>query len=66
METNGAQKSAEVQFEAMLVNLEEVDNNEDRFITAGLEYGDSAYIWVGQAAIKTKTTMKKMNVSVNF
>ena len=48
----------------MLVNLPEVANGQNRYITAGLEYGDSTYIWVGQASITTKATMKTMDVSL--
>ena len=64
LHTTGDAKTAEVQFQAMLVNLPEVANGQNRYITAGLEYGDSTYIWVGQASITTKATMKTMDVSL--
>ena len=56
-------KSAEVEFEAMLVHLPEVAVSEQRYITSGLEYGDAEYIWVSHAEIKTKPTLKTMAVS---
>ena len=54
---------AEVEFEAMLVHFPEVSGGEKRFITTGLEYGNSEYIWVAHAEITTKETLKTMDVS---
>ena len=48
----------------MMVNIGDVSGGQNRHITAGLEYGDSAYIWVGQASLTTKATLKTMSVSV--
>ena len=53
----------EVQFRAMLVNLPEVANGEKRYITAGAEYGNSEYIWIGQAEITVKNPLTAMSVS---
>ena len=64
LQTTDGARTAEVEFQAMLVNLPEVANGQNRYITAGLEYGDSTYIWVGQASITTKATMKTMDVSL--
>ena len=64
LQTTEGARTAEVEFQAMLVNLPEVANGQNRYITAGLEYGDSTYIWVGQASITTKATMKTMDVSL--
>ena len=63
LQTTEGARTAEVEFQAMLVNLPEVANGQNRYITAGLEYGDSTYIWVGQASITTKAAMKTMDVS---
>ena len=63
LETTGDARSVEVQFQAMLLNLPEVSDSQDRYITTGLTYGDESYIWVGQSHITTKETMKLMNVS---
>ena len=64
IETSGTERSAQVQFEAMMVYIGDVSGGQNRHITAGLEYGDSAYIWVGQASVTTKATLKTMDVSV--
>ena len=48
----------------MMVNIGDVSGSQNRHITAGLEYGDSAYIWVGQASLTTKATLKAMSVSM--
>ena len=48
----------------MMVNIGDVSGSQNRHITAGLEYGDSAYIWVGQASLTTKATLKTMSVSM--
>ena len=47
-----------------MVYIGDVSGGQNRHITAGLEYGDSAYIWVGQATVTTKATLKTMDVSV--
>ena len=65
IETTGAtDKSAFVKFEAMMVDIGDISGSQNRHITAGLEYGDSAYIWVGQASLTTKATLKTMSVSM--
>ena len=64
IETSGNDRSAEVQFEAMMVDIGDISGSQDRHITAGLEYGDSGYIWVGQAKVTTKATLKTMDVSI--
>jgi hypothetical protein len=47
----------QLQFQAILVNpkttLNELKNAKDYYITAGVEYADGAYVWVGQAKITT-------------
>ena len=50
----------------MMVYIGDVSGSQNRHITAGLEYGDSAYIWVGQASVTTKATLKTMDVSVEY
>ena len=50
----------------MLVNIGDVSGGQNRHITAGLEYGDSAYIWVGQASVSTKATLKTMEVCISI
>ena len=47
-----------------MVNIGDVSGGQNRHITAGLEYGDSAYIWVGQASVSTKATLKTMEVCI--
>ena len=47
-----------------MVDIGDISGSQDRHITAGLEYGDSGYIWVGQAKVTTKATLKTMDVSI--
>ena len=49
-----------------MVNIGDVSGGQNRHITAGLEYGDSAYIWVGQASVSTKATLKTMEVCISI
>ena len=62
VQTTGAAKTLEVQFKAMLLYLSEVSNAQNRYITAGTQYGDSKYIWIGQAHITTKNPLTALNV----
>ena len=59
-------KSTEIEFEAMMVNVPIISGSETRYITAGLEYGNSEYIWVAHAATTNKATLKTMSVSKRF
>ena len=44
----------EIQFQALAMNMEEdLLDNTNYYITAGVEYGHEAYIWIGQAEIST-------------
>jgi len=40
-----------LQFQAVMVNTDDVMSNQRYFITAGVEFGNEEYVWIGQAEI---------------
>ena len=40
----------------MLAPVPDIGDAEERFVVAGVEYGDGEYVWIGQAKLTTVVT----------
>ena len=63
---SGDSNKLKVTFNAMLAPVPDLGNNEERYIVAGVEYSDSAFVWIGNVAITTKldTTVSHYTYSI--
>ena len=60
----GNQNKLRVEFQAVLVDHEATKTATKDFITTGVEFGDEAYVWVGQAEITTSLTVTVSTLSL--
>ena len=67
MHTGGApSKTLKVGFEAMLAPVPDIGNNEDRFVVAGMEFGDGNYVWVSHYKVKTELAARIYDSKIEF
>ena len=52
-----------VQFQAVAVDVPDLESARDYYLTAGVEYGNEQYVWVGQAHIRTIVVASRVSAS---
>lgn len=55
-----------VQFQAMMVPLPELENGKKYYVSAGIEYAEEAYVWVGQIEVTASLSGSIYNAEVTM